>query len=224
MKKWVVLLALLLFVVLLYPFWLPLPGKFLQVPDQLKPADIIVVLRGYPSFYRVQKGADLFKRRYGETILLSPVPQRETEFQDYYQFEFRLAGAEVLDSTEMARRSFIYFGIAPEALQFTGGEATSTFEEAEATLEWMKAAGRDSMILVTSTYHMRRAYVIFRLVFRGSGIEIYPVTARNPIYHPEAWWRYERDVKRVLEEYVSLAFNLLYHFVFGQRRTAFDHL
>lgn len=208
--------------VVLFPFWIPWPGKLLTVENQIRKADCIVVLRG-DTYHRTQQAVELYRAGYAPKIVLSPLSEKETEFWEYQNLRYRILGLEEITTTEYAKRAFQYFGMENlENLEFTPYEITSTFDEALATREWMRQKGYRSMLLVASAYHMRRTLILFGLVFRGTGIQIYPVTAPNPLYHPERWWLRERDVKSVLEEYVSLVFNLLYHFVFKKHVTPFD--
>ena len=54
---------------------------------------------------------------------------------------------------------------------------------------------------------MRQNLLLFKLVFKGSGIKIYHATAETEIYDPPHWWRKARDAKRMIEEYISLFYN-----------------
>ena len=222
MKKWLVLSALVLVVVLAFPVWLPGIGTFLLVPDRVEKADAIVLLRGGDDFFRLPKAIDLLEHEYAPHMIIAPAPERENELQDYYQFRSRLLGTDTPDSREMTRRALEYFGKDLTNVTILEDETTSTYDEAAAAKKWLIEHDARSFILVGATYHMRRAMIIFSLVFRGTGIRIYPVTAQFPLYNPPYWWRREKDVKRVLEEYVSITFNLLYHFVLKKHRTEFD--
>ena len=64
--------------------------------------------------------------------------------------------------------------------------------------------------------------MLFNLVFKGTGIQIYHATAVNELYHPLQWWAKEKDARAVLIEYASMVHNLFYHFVFKKGRTSFD--
>ena len=197
--------------------WLPPVGNFLLVPDELSQADCIVALRG-DEFFRLQKAVALQKKGLAPVIVVSVVPATG---QPYDLFR-KISGLENENEEGLTRKMFQYFGTDPAAVSFTGKEVTSTFEEAVATRDFLQKSGFHSLLLVTSTYHMRRALLIFDRVFKGTGIRIYHVTAANALYHPEHWWKQERDVRRVAEEYVSIPFNFIYHFVFKKVSTSFD--
>ncbi len=200
--------------------WLPLPGIFLVVPDHVEKADCVVPLRG-EDYYRIQKAVELMKAGFANHAVISPVSR---EVRRLYFNNFNLIyDLKTPPEKEVLLRYFAHFGKNAEGIDLTDGEATSTFEEALLTKKLLLKKGYRSFILVTSGYHMRRALMIFNLVFRGSGIKIYHAEGYTPIYHPDEWWRKERDVKEVGEEYVSILFNLFYHFVLKKVNTSFDN-
>lgn len=214
------LLSLLIFGAVLFmthQVWLPVFGTFLLVPDRVQEADCIVTLRG-EEYFRVSKAAELYKEGRAPVIIVSVIPKESQP----YDLTRLLSGFDQYNETEVTVKIFEYFGVKKEAVLFTGKETTSTYEEALATKEIMEAKGFRSMLLVTSTYHMRRALWTFHKVFRGTGIEIYPVTGKHVLYEPERWWTRERDVRRLFEEYLSTVFNWVYHFVLKKRSSSFD--
>jgi len=220
-KKWFWLLIFFAVLVGTFPLWRVFPGTFLLMEDELKRADCIVVLRG-DAFFRFKKAAELFQGGYADSIVLSPLPERRSELGEYYQFKNRVLGVPDVTVEEYVERAFEFFGQDTNKVHLTDVEVTSTFDEAVATKAWMLERGRKSFILVTNGYHMRRAMIIFGLVFRNTGIRIYPVTANDSIHHPQYWWQRERDVKSVFGEYLAIGFNLIYHFLLQKGTTSFD--
>lgn len=200
-----------------HPLWLPVFGTFLLVPDDIRKADCLVTLRG-DEYFRIGKTAELYKQGLAPVVIVSIIPKESQP----YDMTRLLSGLDQLNETEMTLKIFDYFGVKKEAVLFTGKETTSTYEEALAAKEVMEAKGFRSMLLVTSTYHMRRALWTFRKVFEGTDIAIYPVTGRHALYDPERWWTRERDVRRLFEEYLSAIFNWVYHFVLKKHSTSFD--
>ena len=75
----------------------------------------------------------------------------------FYNFNYRILGIEDIASKEYAARAFEYLGKDKKGLVFTGQEVTSTYDEAVVARDFMLKNGYKSLILVTSTYHMRRA-------------------------------------------------------------------
>ena len=134
----------------------------------------------------------------------------------------KIYDADRISDKDLVLKFFHYFEKDAQGIQFTGVEATSTFDEALAAKRLLEEKGYRSLILVTSTYHMRRALLIFEWVFRGSGIRIDHATAPAEIYDPEHWWTHERDIRRLAEEYPSLLVNFVYHVLLGKQKTSFD--
>lgn len=215
---WALILALL---VLTYKIWLPLPGTFLLVKDNVGKADCIVPLGGEESS-RYKKAVGLYNEDYAKMILLSVPPESKTEPAEFYNFERRMRGLKDISNKEFALNAFQYFGKNGKDIYFTDMTSTSTFDEAVAAKLYMMRHGLRSLILVTSTYHMRRSLLTFKLVFAGTGIKIYYATAKSELYDPYRWWRSEKDVKMVFAEYLYIVYNLMYHFVLGKGTTSFD--
>lgn len=196
---------------------MPQIGTFLLVPDEVQKADCIVALRG-EEYFRLGKAAELQKQGLAPVIVLSVIP-RKTQPYDMVRV---MSGYIQYDETEIAFRILEYFGVKRSAILFTGKEATSTYQEALAARELILQKGYKSMLLVTSTYHMRRSLFLFQHAFKDTGVAIHPVTSQHELYRPELWWTQERDMRRVAEEYTSFLFNLAFYFVFNKTATSFD--
>src|SRR3989338_11303428 len=222
MKKILILITLFLIMLACFPLWLPGVGQFLVLRDQVRESDSLVLLRG-EDFFKMNKAIDLHRKGYAKRIIICTLPVQDGELWDYYQFKNRILGGDEISPKEFIKRALRFLGLEENApVEIIEAEVSSTYDEAVAIRRWMTQQGLKSMLLVTEEYHSRRALMIFQLVFRGTGIAIYPVVVNNPQYEPRFWWRHEDDVKRVLEEYVSLVFNLFYHFVFNKTSTSFD--
>lgn len=204
-----------------YRAWLPLPGTFLLVKDDVGKADCIVPLGGDESS-RYKKAVELYNAGYARMILVSIPPDSETEYREFYNFGRKLCGLDDISNKEFALIIFKYFDKNENDISFADMKVTSTFDEAVAAKGYMLGHGLKSLILVTSTYHMRRSLLTFKLVFAGTKTRIYHCTAKSEIYDPRHWWRSERDVKMILNEYLLTAYNLVYHFVLGKGTTSFD--
>ena len=63
----------------------------------------------------------------------------------------------------------------------------STYENALEVRELFLKKGLDSMLLITSEYHMQRAMLVFeRVMPRSVDIKEYPV--ESPVFNAERWW------------------------------------
>jgi uncharacterized SAM-binding protein YcdF (DUF218 family) len=214
-------LALVLLAIYSSGYWLPLPGEFLLVNDNLKKADCIVPLRG-DEYWRFKKAVELYRAGYAKIIVTPIFSEQEKKYYQYYNFEALVLGVKDISTKEFALRAFAFFEMDLKDVYFSDEEVTSTYDEAVAIKNYMLKRGMKSMILLTSTYNTRRALMIFNWVFRGTGIKIYNSTAVNELYNPSRWWKKERDAKVILDEYVTIVYNIFYHFVLHKDRTSFD--
>lgn len=126
-------------------------AELLIAQDALHSADAIVVIGGDHKPDRIAHAVSLYERGYAPVVILSAG-------------NLVWEGGEQMAEAEVLRRQAIALGLPPEAIVL---ESTSqnTWENAAFTQAISKAQGFDSLILVTSTYHSRRARYIFRDVF-----------------------------------------------------------
>jgi len=219
--KIVIFIALFALLIVSWRVWLPIPGIFLSVKDNIQEADCIVPLRG-DIYYRFNKAIELYNGGYTKRIVISVLPERSEDSQDHNDVILRIYGVDKVSPREFALMAFKYFGKDPKGIYFTDNEVTSTYEEAVTTKDLMLKKGLKSLILVTSGYHMRRALMIFNRVFRSSGIKIYNYTAGRELINSHRWWLKEDEVKMVIQEYLSIGHNFIYHFLLKEKRTSFD--
>lgn len=215
---WLSFAALIIFTSRL---WLPLPGKYLIVEDNLQKADCIVTLRG-DDYWRFKKAVELYKLGYAKNIVAPIVPEKEGKYRDYYNFDAIILSTKTISVKEFALRAFAFFGMDTKNVYFTDQEVASTYDEAVATRKFMQEKGMKSLILVTTSYSTRRALMTFRWVLKGTGIKIYNCTAVNELLNPPQWWAKERDARIVLQEYLTIAYNIFYRFVLHKGKTPFD--
>jgi uncharacterized SAM-binding protein YcdF (DUF218 family) len=85
--------------------------------------------------------------------------------------------------------------------------AYTTYEEAVAIRQIVQAHGLGSVLIVTSSYHTRRAYWLFEWVFRGIGVELLIASVPdNKAFTMDTWWKSHIGRKQVLMEYMGLAY------------------
>jgi uncharacterized SAM-binding protein YcdF (DUF218 family) len=204
-----------------FKLWLPLPAKFLLLKDNIQKADCIVPLEG-DLYYRLTKAVELFHNGYSKNIVISLLPEAETDTRDYCAAKMRIYGIKDIPRKDFALKALKYFGKDEKGVFFTDSEVTSTYEEALATKAFMLKNELKSMILVTSQYHSRRALMLFSTVLKSSGIKIYYCTAGRENLMPEEWWSREGEIKSILQEYLSLIHNAIYHLMLHKKRTSFD--
>ena len=74
------------------------------------------------------------------------------------------------------------------------GGATSTFDEAYDLLAFCNKENLTHIIIVTDSYHTRRAFYAFNKVFEGSNIKVEVSAAPNEIFNEEDWWFSDRGI------------------------------
>lgn len=194
--KLLILLSLLAALVYFgHGFALDRAGRYLIVKDELRPADVIVVLGGEAT-ERVEHGVKLFKEGWArkDRIVMTggPLVARHTwaALMKEHAEELGLPGKNIL----LVDRS------------------RSTEEDAEFTRDLMLKHGYKSLILVTSPYHSRRASMYFRKVM-GGRVAVINSPAEPGWLRFEEWWKRRRDRDMVLNEFSKL----IRLWIFGSR-------
>lgn len=85
-------------------------------------------------------------------------------------------------------------------------QGTSTQEESEAILDLAKREGQDTIIIVSSMFHLRRIAFVFRDRFAEEGITVVLRGAPSVSFKEEEWWRYEDGLIMCQNEYVKLLY------------------
>ena len=153
--------------------------NFTPAPEPTR-ADGIVALTG-PSAERVNAAIRLLEQDKGERVLISGV-NREVRRQ------------ELRELTPGSNRLF-------NCCVDLGFEAETTNGNAQEIAAWARSKGYDSLIVVTSDYHMPRSL----LEIRGAapGIELTPYAVSTPSLDNSGWWRAAVTARRMTLEYVK---------------------
>ena len=176
------LFALVMFVSLLV--FAAVAGRFLIV-DAPQRSDVIVVLAGETD-KRPALGLQLLRQGYAPRMVLN-VP----------------AAATIYDTNqlELARQ---YVQKLPEnsAISLCAIRGLSTRDEARDVKRCLAGDVGQSILVVTSDFHTRRALSIFRHEFRGKTISI--AAARDPAEFGERWWTHRQWAKICLDEWLRM--------------------
>lgn len=179
-------LALVLILVVLYIFHgyiLDNAGKYLYYKDEMRPADVIVVLAGEEK-ERVEYGVRLFKEGWArkDKIILSGGP-----------LVWKYTWASLM------KEQAVYLGI-PKSAILLENQSRTTEEDAYFTKQILNKHKYKSCILVTSPYHSRRAYIIFQKIM-GKEITVTSAPCKESWFSFDEWWKRRRDRSKVLDEY-----------------------
>ena len=182
--------SLCLTIVLTHSLWLTALARFLVIDGQPRPADAIIVLGGGTGD-RERMGAALYLAGYAPEMLTTGEA-------------LNIVGANGTFA-ELSARQLELEGVPADHIHLLSS-SSSTCDDARLSHELLSAAGAHSLIVVSDPYHMRRAMLLFDREYAGSGIDLIPVAASPSWFNPDHWWRRERDLRVVLEEYVKLGY------------------
>lgn len=143
-------------------------------------ADAIVALTG-PSAERINAAIRLLEQDKGERVLISGV-NREVRRQ------------ELRALTPGSTRLF-------NCCVDLGFEAEDTVGNAQEIAAWADAKSYDSLIVVTSDYHMPRALTEIRAAAPGVVLTSYAV--QTPLLDDSRWWRFATASRRMTLEYMK---------------------
>lgn len=146
-------------------------------PDR---ADGIVALTG-PSAERVNAAIRLLEQDKGERVLISGV-NREVRRQ------------ELRELTPGSNRLF-------NCCVDLGFEAETTNGNAQEIAAWARDKGYDSLIVVTSDYHMPRSLLELRSA--APDLELTPYAVSTPSLDTSRWWRAAVASRRMTLEYLK---------------------
>lgn len=174
-------------------------GNFLVTEDPLAHADEVFVLGG-AIVDRGIEAANVYRQGISDRFIFTGAP-----------IPTALEGLGI-DSTEAActRNEAVRSGI-PVGNTAVLNKGTSTYEEAEALLAQAVADGADTVMIISSRFHLRRVGRVFRKRFAGSGITILLHGAPSQTYDERTWWTSEEGLIMVNNEYVKLMYYWLKH-------------
>ncbi len=178
-------------------------SNFLILEDQLKKTDIIVVLAGsIPD--RAMEAADIYNDGYSKKILLTKeiLPESVDILLE--------KGIRIPEGYDINKIVLTSLGVSDDDIENLDKRVESTYEEASAVMDLVRENGYESLILVTSKTHSRRAYLTFRS-FLGNEIEIINKPTKYGDFNPDAWWTKRKDAKELFFAYIKMLFYSIYY-------------
>ena len=140
-------------------------------------ADAIVALTG-ASNVRLGSAMRLLEAKKGERMLISGVNR----------------GATRADIREVVRG----YGVLFDCCVDLGFQAETTLGNAKETAEWVRSHRFESLVVVTSDYHMPRSLVELRAALPGVTLHPYPVETD---IDAQRWWASGQSARRITIEY-----------------------
>jgi uncharacterized SAM-binding protein YcdF (DUF218 family) len=145
-------------------------GDYLTPSDHLQKSDTIVVLSGGDD--RTQWGIKLYQDGWAPKILFSGAALDKTG-----------------PSNAAAMRAEALQAGIPDSAIIIEPKATDTYENGTFSRPILDEIGAKKIILVTSPYHQRRAYEIFKEVYKGRNVTILNVPSGYSAWNAESWWQ-----------------------------------
>jgi len=168
-------------------------GTFLAREDPLRKGDAIFVLAG-TELTRPLEGGDLYLEGYAPRIVMS----REILEPAFAILEHR--GAKVSSKVERARDILTSLGVPAAAITLPDRLHANTAEEAATLRELALKNGWRTVIVVTSKYHLRRAYIAMQRQLRGTQVQVVMRGSRFDEANMERWWTQRGVIRDVVAE------------------------
>jgi len=198
-KKQIFYLALVLFLVMLALFLIQNAGTFLVRKDTLVKGDAMLILMGSITD-RVLEAADLYQAGMAPGLLIV-----EENMGNIRKLNER--GATLISNTQQCSNIATELGIPGSEITIIPGEANSTKMEARLVCEFLQQRGGiDTLLLVTSPSHTRRAGMIFENAFSKHNLHVTVITcpSKYSSYDGKSWYRNREEVQDVVFEYIKL--------------------
>ena len=158
---------------------------YVNSPNQISGIVGIVVLTGGKN--RIEKGVDLLSKGYGDKLLISGVFM-SSEIEEKFSFE--------KEKNELFK-----------CCVFFDQKSKNTFENAQEVAKWLNENKEiESIILVTSYYHLPRSIMIFEKKIK-SDVKIYPTPAIQKInFKNQSFFQ----LKLIISEYFKVLYTIMF--------------
>ena len=155
------------------------------------PANAIVLLLGGRS-HRAQTAAALYKQGLAPVIWLC----RE-----------RVDPLDAAEECDLIKRYLVRrLGVPAENVVILPGEVTSTREEAQRVNEYLDTHPAHRLIVVTTSFHTRRARWIFDRVLASRGVDVRVAAATDPKFDESNWYQNEDGLVTYFTEAIKTVF------------------
>jgi uncharacterized SAM-binding protein YcdF (DUF218 family) len=198
MKRKIFISLIVLVVLLLSQYKILLTGyaNFFTIDDPTHGVNAPILILAGGAATRVPKALELYEKGYGNRLLLTT--ERSWNSKVAHLFS---------TNEQMAKRISQELNVQAEleVVPSLKGGATSTFDEAHDLLAFCSKEKIKHLIIVTDSFHTRRALYAFKKVFQGSDIKVEASAAPNEIFSEENWWRSDRGISAYLLEPIKFA-------------------
>jgi uncharacterized SAM-binding protein YcdF (DUF218 family) len=177
----------------------PNMGKRLIYSQQLCKSDLIFILMGsIPD--RALQASQIYREGYAKQILFANEQQFGAEKLKPY-------GIELETTASIITRTLIKLNVAKEHIETLPNIARSTQDEAILLRDYLAQHPQiKRVILVTSSYHSRRAAIIFTKAINKAHLPVTIIMSQNLYsdFKSERWWDDRASAYMVLLEHIKL--------------------
>lgn len=160
---------------------------YLSPQDSTSPSDAIVVVSGGQTQTRAKHGIELYNKDLAPKIIFSGAALDD-------------GPSNAKEMAALARRS----GVPDDAIEIDE-DAKTTYQNAVNTKRILEESEGKSIILVTSPYHQRRAYITFKKVL-GDGYNIENSSSYDNAWSKSAWWATPFGVWITVSELIKVGY------------------
>lgn len=194
----------LLFLAFVFIYGFRVAGSFLVKNAEIVNAHPTLILMGSIAD-RVLQTADLYKNGSSTEILIVNNIQYGSQYLAQYD-------VHIPNGAELSKRALTQLSIPDSLITIIPGRAASTRAEAQITANYLKQNLQiDTLIIVSSAAHMRRAIMIFEDTFDDHNLNVTLLSAPSKYsgFNPKKWWTDRESAKQVFMEYVKITSFLL---------------
>jgi uncharacterized SAM-binding protein YcdF (DUF218 family) len=167
--------------------------------DPLPKSDAAVILMGSIAD-RVLEAADVYKDGLTDRIVIVNNIQYGSESLEPY-------GVSIPNFASLSVDALIQLGVPDSLITVLPGRASSTRAEADTISSWLKVnPGTDTLAIISSSAHTRRAFMIFDDSFSDNEIDITLITVPSKYseFTGERWWSDRESAKQLFMEWVKI--------------------
>lgn len=174
-------------------------GQWLVKEDQPEHSDAMVILMGSIAD-RVLQAADLYHQNMAEKAIMV-----QSDMGAYRDLEER--GAHIISNTRQVYDALVNLGVPSDSIRILTGSASSTQMEAIVIRDYLKNSPEiNSLLLVSSADHLRRASMIFKSALKNNPIPVNIISCPSKYtdFDAEKWWRSRDGIETVILEYLKI--------------------
>jgi uncharacterized SAM-binding protein YcdF (DUF218 family) len=173
-------------------------GEYLIYQQPPQQADVIVIAANWDdTIIRARGGADLYNQGLAKAIFVPRMKRMEG------QEEIKNLGINIPENRDLVITILQGLGVPLDAIGTSAHEVTNTWDEAHEARNFIEHKGYTSVLLVTSKFHSRRAFLIFKDAFKDKATIISVPSSYDPSIS-ELWWERRKDAQKVFMEYQKL--------------------